>query len=128
MGKLQIDILGASFRVQADEDDAYLEKLLSYYKEITDAIRVNGGLVNPIQISILSGITLVDELYKEKQKNAALLKRLETPETEAAESAALSMIEKLDSVLSLDKDTSVNSGDIPESISMSDFAGFDGKL
>ncbi len=70
MGRLQVNILGTSFSVQAREDDEYLKKLLSYYKEITDTIQRTGNLQDPMQISILAGITLVDELYKEKGKNA----------------------------------------------------------
>lgn len=129
MGKLQIDVLGASFKVQAEEDDAYLEKLLSYYKDITDAIRSGSGLVNPVQISILSGITLVDELYKEKQKNAALMKKMETSESEAAENLALNMIEKLDEVLGPEEEIDKFSvSDLPESFSISDFTGDDGNV
>jgi len=129
MGKLQIDVLGASFKVQAEEDDTYLEKLLSYYKDITDAIRSGSGLVNPVQISILSGITLVDELYKEKQKNAALMKKMETSESEAAENLALNMIEKLDEVLGPEEEIDKFSvSDLPESFSISDFTGDDGNV
>lgn len=125
MGKLQIDVLGASFKVQAEEDDAYLEKLLSYYKDITDAIRKGSGLVNPVQISILSGITLVDELYKEKQKNAALMKKMETSDSEAAENLALNMIEKLDEVLGNEEEVDFSISDLPESFSITDFTGSD---
>ena len=34
MGLLQINVLGSSFAIQAKEDDEYLKKLLSYYKQI----------------------------------------------------------------------------------------------
>ena len=74
MGKLQIELLGASFSAQASEDDAYLAKLLSYYKEITESIKNSSGVKDSLKISILSGIALVDELYKEKQKSISLSK------------------------------------------------------
>lgn len=67
MGKLQIELLGASFSAQASEDDAYLAKLLSYYKEITESIKNSSGVKDSLKISILSGIALVDELYKENK-------------------------------------------------------------
>jgi len=70
MGSLQIDVLGASFAIKANEESAYLEKLLGYYKRITEEIKKTGGLSKPVEIAIMSGITLVDELYKEKSKNA----------------------------------------------------------
>ena len=39
MGKLKIDMLGTSFTIQANEDNQYLEKLLGYYKRITDDVK-----------------------------------------------------------------------------------------
>ena len=68
MGSLQIDVLGASFAIQANEDSAYLKKLLDYYKRIAEQIEESGSLQNSLQVSILTGITLCDELYKEKSK------------------------------------------------------------
>ena len=38
MGTLQINILGTSFTIKADEDSEYLNKLLRYYKGVTDTI------------------------------------------------------------------------------------------
>ncbi len=102
MGKLQIDILGVSFAVQAKEDDAYLKKLLSYYKEITDTIQ-KSGVQNPMQTSIIAGITLVDELYKEKARKASIQKELEEADSEDAKKAeklTLDMISAIDKVLS----------------------------
>jgi len=90
MGRLQINILGASFSVQAREDEEYLKKLVSYYKEITDTIQRSGNLRDPIQVSILAGITLVDELYKEKGKNA---------ESNEAEKITMDMIEEITKAL-----------------------------
>src|SRR5574344_910513 len=99
MGKLQIDILGASFAVQAKEDDAYLQKLLGYYKEITDSIQKAGNLKNTVQISILAGITLVDELYNEKQRNASIEKSLSGTDEAKAEQLTMEMIDKIDRAL-----------------------------
>lgn len=73
MGKIQIDILGTSFSAQTAEDDDYLRRLLSYYTKITDSIASSSGVSDPIKVSILAGIALVDELYKEKEKNAVLM-------------------------------------------------------
>ena len=104
MGKLQIDILGASFAVQAREDEAYLQKLLTYYKKITKK-KKKTGIKNPVQTSIIAGITLVDELYKEKSKNASLSKSLEqteninVQEADEAERLTLDMISAIDKAL-----------------------------
>lgn len=68
MGSLKIDVFNTSFTINASEDDAYLQKLLGYYKKIILQIEKSGSLSNPLHISALAGIMLCDELYKEKSK------------------------------------------------------------
>ncbi len=99
MGRLQIDILGTSFSAQAKEDDAYLSKLLSYYKEITDTVSLSSGVSDPLKVSILSGIALVDELYKEKKKSASLSMESSTEDDDAAEKITRNIIDKINGVL-----------------------------
>jgi len=99
MGSLQIDVLGASFAIKANEESDYLEKLLGYYKRITEEIKKTGGLSKPVEIAIMSGITLVDELYKEKSKNAKLLNGTQAADDEKAERLTLSMIDRIDKAL-----------------------------
>ncbi len=99
MGRLQIDILGASFAVQASEDDIYLKKLLSYYTDIIDTIKNSSHLKDPVQISIMAGISLVDELYKEKQRNISYSNALSNPADEEANKLTSEMISKLNKVL-----------------------------
>lgn len=81
MGKLQVDLLGTSFAIQAQEDDEYLEKLLGYYKQIVESMAIPfkdglGMLGQPLKVAIMSGISLCDELYKEKAHTARLEARL----------------------------------------------------
>ena len=100
MGNLQIDILGKSFAIKANEDSEYLNKLLGYYKRIVDQIEKSGSLKTPLQISILSGIMLCDELYKEKGRNVKFQSALEKNSTdEEADRITKSLIEKIDQVL-----------------------------
>ena len=94
MGALQIDLLGTSFAIQANEDDAYLKRLLNYYKRITDEIERNGNLKTPLQVSILSGIMLCDELYKEKSR-----KQWANGTDAEAERLTAEMIARIDSAL-----------------------------
>ncbi|MBQ9495019.1 MAG: cell division protein ZapA [Treponema sp.] len=100
MGSLQINLLGASFAIRASEESAYLEKLLGYYKRITQEVEKTGGLKNPTEVAIMSGIALVDELYKEKSKNAQQVNMQHTAnDDDEAERLTLKMIEKIDKVL-----------------------------
>ena len=66
MGKLKIDLLNTSFTIQANEDSEYLDKLYGYYKRIIEDVKQIDSVKTPLQISILAGIMLCDELYKEK--------------------------------------------------------------
>jgi len=99
MGTLQIDILGTSFAIQAKEDSAYLENLLAYYKQVSEQIEKNTGLTDPIKKSILAGIMLCDELYKEKKKNSETLGKPTNDDLFEAEKLTLQMIEKINTVL-----------------------------
>ena len=40
MGKLQVNLLGASFSVKSSEDDKYLSELLSDYKDVIDYVKI----------------------------------------------------------------------------------------
>ncbi len=98
MGTLKIDALGASFTIQAKEDDEYLNKLLTYYKKISEEIEKNGGLKNPLQTAILTGIMICDELYKEKSRIAKFSKNSAGSDDEA-ERLTIEMIQKIDQAL-----------------------------
>ena len=102
MGSLQIDILGTSFAIQANEDSQYLKKLLNYYSKIAEQIEESGSLKNPLQASILAGITLCDELYKEKSKNQQISQHITTaPEDDdETERLTIEMIKKIEQALS----------------------------
>ena len=86
MGRLQVNMLGTSFTIRAKEDDEYLEKLYTYYREI----------------SILAGITLVDELIKSKTANLLEENGREdesSAEDEIAGRLAEQMIDKINQVI-----------------------------
>ena len=100
MGTLQIDILGTSFSIKASEDEAYLNKLLGYYKKIVEEIEKSGMLTKSLQISILAGIMLCDELYKEKSKTAKFSQDAAIGSEGEAERLAAEMIKKLDAAIS----------------------------
>lgn len=102
MGTLQIDLLGTSFSIKATEDDEYLEKLLGYYKKIIDEIQKSGMLKETLHVSILAGIMLCDELYKEKsRKSLSQDPQALQNSNEKAEKLTAEMIKKLDKALNL---------------------------
>lgn len=96
-GLLQIDILGTSFSIHADEDPSYLQALLSYYKRMVDSVEKKADLKDPLKTSILAGILLVDELYQERLKSSPKTQQ----ELKEAEVLTQRIIEKLDKISNL---------------------------
>lgn len=92
-------MLGTSFSAQAAEDDNYLQKLLFYYKQVTESVEHSAGISDPLKISILSGIALVDELYKEKQRYAALSDSAPVKDADKVQEIAQSLVKRIDEAL-----------------------------
>ena len=104
MGKLKIEMLGTSFTIQANEDNEYLEKLLGYYKRITEDVNKIDSIKNPLQTAILSGIMICDELYKEKEKYFKLENQINQNESKQSQIKEISkltdsMISQIEKVL-----------------------------
>ena len=106
MGRLKIEMLGTSFTIQANEDNQYLEKLLDYYQRITDDVKRIDSIKSPLQVAILSGIMICDELYKEKQNKIALENgesvaqiSENSMDSDEIQRITLEMIKKIDKVL-----------------------------
>lgn len=97
MGTLNIDILGTSFTAQAPESDEYLNKLTTYYSNITSAIEKNTSLNDPLKISILAGISIIDELLKEKKQKIKF--HINSNEETQAEEITKNLINSIDNIL-----------------------------
>lgn len=106
MGKLQINLLGTSFTIQANEDEEHLQKLLGYYSRIVEDVSKIDSIKTPLQTSILAGIMLCDEVYKEKS-NVVALERADSQNTQPVdtedsvelERRTIAMINKINKVL-----------------------------
>jgi Cell division protein ZapA. len=96
-GNLQIDLLGASFSIQADEKPEYLNALYTHYKKTTQQIESSSDVKDPIKIAIIAGILLADELYKEKMKRSP--DQTVSIDLAEAEKLALGMISRIDQVV-----------------------------
>lgn len=97
MAVIQINVLGTSFALKAEEDLPYLEKIQEYYKNVCDEIQKNDGIQNQKKVAVLAGILIADELYKEKQK--ALDSRDPAKVDMETDRLAKSMIEKIEKAL-----------------------------
>jgi cell division protein ZapA len=98
MATLQIDTLGTSFAIQANENEEYLEKLLNYYRRIVSQVESESGLKDPLKTSIIAGIMICDELCKEKQKLQYTNQTINRQDLDEAEKITLRMIDNLNKV------------------------------
>ena len=110
MGTLNINVLGTSFKIQAKEDDRYLEELLARYKAAAAYVEQSAHLKDSLKIAVMAGITLCDEIAKLQQKkteysgngsvDGSVERSKKTEELFEAERITLQMIENLDKALS----------------------------
>ena len=99
-GTLQINILGTSFSIQANEDSLYLDKLLQYYRSTVEDVARSTDLKEPIKIAVLAGIMVTDELMKERQNAASTDSLMVNAELSEVEKRTIQMMKKLDQALS----------------------------
>ncbi|MFP3089136.1 cell division protein ZapA [Treponema sp. TIM-1] len=90
---LRITILGTSFSISANEDSAYLESLLAYFRSAVENTQKKTGIEDPLKLAIITGFLLCDELQK-KQKND-----FDQHDFQEAEKLLLDMIVRVDKVL-----------------------------
>ncbi len=95
-GSLQIDLLGASFAIQADASPEYLSQVYAKYRATVAHIEKAASVKDPLKIAILAGILLADENTKEKSLHRDSPDKNELAE---AERLAMGMISRIDQVL-----------------------------
>lgn len=96
--RLSINILGASFDIQADETEEYLKLIYEYYESVINKLSDSSSEKDPLRLSIIAGILLSDEIFKERARVEGL-----PSYTKAAiemERSAQRMIAKIDNVIS----------------------------
>jgi cell division protein ZapA (FtsZ GTPase activity inhibitor) len=89
--ELNLDILGTSFSITVDEEEDYLEKVLEQYKTAIENTKSISGITEPLNIAILTGFLLCDEINRMKQQ-------LENESIEVNE-RTMNLIAKLDQAL-----------------------------
>jgi cell division protein ZapA (FtsZ GTPase activity inhibitor) len=90
VNELQLNVLGTSFSITADEDEDYLQEVLAQYHKAIKNTQAISGITEPINIAILTGYLLCDEINRMKHM-------LET-ESSKFEELALGLISKLEAI------------------------------
>jgi mannose-6-phosphate isomerase len=92
--------LGTSFSISADEDRAYLESLLNYYRIKVENTRKRTGLQDPLKLALVTGFLLCDDIFKGKAGE----------EQDEAERLTLDLISRIDAALSVGETAASSDG------------------
>jgi cell division protein ZapA (FtsZ GTPase activity inhibitor) len=97
----RIDILGTSLSLAADEEPAYLEGLLTRFRNAVENTRKMTGLEEPLSLAVLTGFLLCDEIQKLQNRSnlsGTLFSEDEVRQNDEAEKITLSLIDKVEKI------------------------------
>ncbi len=89
---VKIDLLGCSFSIQTDESKEYMQAILAELEHRIETLRGSTKVSDPLKLSILANITLLDELANAR-------KSAEDPGTEELGRVAEKLILQIDQSL-----------------------------
>jgi len=87
VNELCLNILGTSFTITADAEETYLKKVLSQYTAAVSNTQKISGINEPLNVSILTGFLLCDELNKIKLELEELKEKQGVTQGEDTESS-----------------------------------------
>jgi cell division protein ZapA (FtsZ GTPase activity inhibitor) len=88
---IRIDVLGTSFTIQTDESREYIDEIVSYLKKKIEAVRKSAHVEDPLKVSILASVYLIDELFRERGQSL--------PDAEEIDRITRSLIRRIDAEL-----------------------------
>ncbi|HTX72681.1 MAG TPA: cell division protein ZapA [Rectinemataceae bacterium] len=65
---VKIELLGLSFTIQTDESIDYMESLIMRLRERFESLKATIRVSDPLKISLLTNITLLDELLRARSQ------------------------------------------------------------
>jgi cell division protein ZapA len=77
MHSVEVQILGQSYSIKTDEDEAYIKALARYVDEKLKEIYSVAPNVNHVKAAIMAAFGIADELFKLKMKQENLDKMIE---------------------------------------------------
>ena len=69
MGSVSISLLGTSFKLRAQEDSLHLQRIVDYYSKIVSQVESCVSERDPLKLSILAGIMVIDELFSNNKQS-----------------------------------------------------------
>ena len=92
-----VDLLGPPFAIQTDESLDYMQSLVLRLRERVASLKASTRVSDPIRLSVLLNITLMDELQRSRERSNLGAAALSASEEEAEfEAIAARLIADLD--------------------------------
>ncbi len=95
MGSVSISLLGTSFKLRAQEDSLHLQRIVDYYSKIVSQVESSVSERDPLKLSILAGIMVIDELFTNNKQSDYTNK----DELDEVENITLHLINTIDKTL-----------------------------
>ena len=95
MGSVSISLLGTSFKLRAQEDSLHLQRIVDYYSKIVSQVESSVSERDPLKLSILAGIMVIDELFSNNKQSDYTNK----DELDEVENITLHLINTIDKTL-----------------------------
>jgi cell division protein ZapA len=106
MGKerlVEIKVFGQTYTVKTDAEEGHIQEVARYVNEKLDEVLRKTRSVSTLNVAILTALNIADDLLKEKEKRAALLREIEMRSKDLAEKIDLRLggeqLEKVSIVL-----------------------------
>ncbi len=74
---IPIEILGVSFTIRTDEDPDYIHGLVDELKKRLSAVSSQMKIVDPLKLSLVTGLLALDEIHRDKNQKESLSKEYE---------------------------------------------------
>lgn len=77
MGSVEIDILGQKYSIKGDASEQYIQQITGYVREKIREVYDSAPHITPLKASILASINIADELFKLKNEQEDVVRRIE---------------------------------------------------
>jgi cell division protein ZapA len=88
MGKerlVEIKVFGQTYTVKSDAEEDHIQEVAQYVNEKIDDVLKKTKSISSLNVAILTALNLADDLLKEKERRAALLRAIERKSKELTE-------------------------------------------
>jgi cell division protein ZapA (FtsZ GTPase activity inhibitor) len=97
LNTFNVDLVGPTFAIHTDESLDYMQSLVARLRERLGAVKSSTRVSDPLKLTILLSVTLMDELVRERSKGGE--DKLEAVREEEFSAVAARLIADLDKSL-----------------------------